>query len=352
MAMPCRRSSNSAPSGNATTLASTTWQQLWRASRDQALPTDPGDGCDRIAQYPAQLATGYKRDIDLRNGVGLTLHRYQFHQDLILTQWPEEDTGCLEFVFNLSSISKYREGPYLTAGQHRLLSVYHPGCQHVVELAQEPTLAVDIYMHPQVFQRWLGLDTHAEQLQHLQQLPKDLQRLLAGDTQVTLSPIQTITPAMQVALRQILDCPYHGVVKHLYLESKALELLVLWLEQVFSIYGSASPAHQALPSADTDRIHHAKDILIQQLNNPPSLVELARQVGLNDCTLKRQFRQVFGTTVFGYLHHYRMEQARTLLRKNQLSIGAIAHAVGYSNPCAFSTAFSKQFGVSPRALRQ
>jgi len=352
MTMSCGPSSIAAPSGSTTTLSSTTWRQLWRTSRDQALPTDPGDERDRIARYPAQLATGYKRDIDLRNGVGFTLHRYQFHQDLIVTQWPEEETGCLEFVFNLSSISKYREGPYLTAGQHRLLGVYHPGCQQVVELAQEPPLAVDIHMQPRIFRQWLGLDTHAEQLQQLQQLPKDLQRLLAGDTQVALSPIQTITPAMQVALRQILDCPYHGVVKHLYLESKALELLVLWLEQVFSLYGSASVAHQALPSVDLERIHHAQEILIRQLNNPPSLVELARQVGLNDCTLKRQFRQVFGTTVFGYLHHYRMEQARTLLQENQLSIGAIAHTVGYSNPCAFSTAFRKQFGVSPRAMRQ
>jgi len=345
-------SSIAAPRGSATTLSSTTWRQLWRTSRQQACPVDQDDTRDRIAQYPAHLATGYKRDIDLRNGVGLTLHRYQFHQDLIVTQWPEEDTGCLEFVFNLSSISKYREGPYLTAGQHCLMGVYHPGCQQVVELAQEPTLAVDIYMHPRIFRQWLGLDTHAEPLQQLQRLPKDLQRLLAGDTQIVLSPIQTITPAMQVALRQILDCPYHGVVKHLYLESKTLELLVLWLEQVFSLYDSASLTHQALPSADLERIHHAKEILVRQLHNPPSLVELARRVGLNDCTLKRQFRQVFGTTVFGYLHDCRMEQARTLLRENQLSISAIAHTIGYSNPCAFSTAFRKKFGVSPRAMRQ
>jgi len=129
MTMSCGPSSIAAPRGSAATLSSTTWRQLWRTSRDQALPTDPGDERDRIAQYPAQLATGYKRDIDLRNGVGFTLHRYQFHQDLIVTQWPEEETGCLEFVFNLSSISKYREGPYLTAGQHRLLGVYQAGGQ-------------------------------------------------------------------------------------------------------------------------------------------------------------------------------------------------------------------------------
>uniref|UniRef100_A0ACD5H004 Helix-turn-helix transcriptional regulator n=1 Tax=Desertifilum tharense IPPAS B-1220 TaxID=1781255 RepID=A0ACD5H004_9CYAN len=60
---------------------------------------------------------------------------------------------------------------------------------------------------------------------------------------------------------------------------------------------------------------------------------------------------MFGTTVFGYLHHYRMERARSLLLKQQLSVTAIAHQVGYQNLCAFSTAFRKKFGVSPRALR-
>lgn len=90
--------------------------------------------------------------------------------------------------------------------------------------------------------------------------------------------------------------------------------------------------------------------MIQRLANPPSLMSLARQVGLNDRKLKQGFRQVFGTTAFGYLHNHRMEQARSLLLENQLSVTAVAHSVGYTNLCAFSTAFRKKFGVSPRAL--
>lgn len=349
MAKSCGQSSTVAPTSGSTTLASETWLELWQTSRQQALPTDRGDYKDRIAYYPGQLATGYKRDIELRNGVSLTLHRYQLYQDLILTQWPAEYIGELEFVFSLSSISKYREGAHLTTGQHCLQSIYNPGCQKVYHLAQAPTLEVDIHIHPDVFQRWLGLDTHSKQLW---QLPQDLQRLLAGNTQISMVPIQAITPAMQVALRQILDCPYHGSIKYSYLESKVLELLTLWLEQAFSTYDSATTSLQVAASEDIDRIYHAKDILTRQLDNPPCLVDLAHQVGLNDCTLKRQFRQVFGTTVFGYLHHYRMEQARILLMENRLSISMIARTVGYNNPCSFSTAFRKKFGVSPRAMQR
>lgn len=156
---------------------------------------------------------------------------------------------------------------------------------------------------------------------------------------------------MQVALWQILDCPYHGSIKYLYLESKVLELLTLWLAQVFSIYDSTTPPQPTL-SDEIERIYLAKDILIQQLDNPPSLVDLAHKVGLNDCTLKRQFRQVFGTTVFGYLYHYRMEQAQILLMEKRLPISEIAHTVGYNSPCTFSTAFRRKFGVSPKVMQK
>ena len=66
------------------------------------------------------------------------------------------------------------------------------------------------------------------------------------------------------------------------------------------------------------RIHQAKDILIRQIDNPPSLLSLARQVGINDFKLKQGFRQVFGTTVFGYLHSHRMERAAQLLQGNHI----------------------------------
>ena len=46
--------------------------------------------------------------------------------------------------------------------------------------------------------------------------------------------------------------------------------------------------------------------LTQRMDDPPSLVELARKVGINDYKLKVGFREVFGTTVYKYLHTHRM----------------------------------------------
>ncbi len=104
----------------------------------------------------------------------------------------------------------------------------------------------------------------------------------------------------------------------------------------------------SLKPDDVDRIYQARDILLQCLDNPPSLIELARQVGLNDCTLKRGFRQVFGTTAFGYLHNYRLEQARQLLEERRLNISEIAQAIGFANRSHFASAFRKKFGITPK----
>ena len=113
------------------------------------------------------------------------------------------------------------------------------------------------------------------------------------------------------------------------------------------------PIPHPLKSDDIERIHQARKILLQQLDNPPSLLSLARQVGLNDCALKRGFRQVFGETTFGYLHNHRMETARQLLIEGEVNITEAARHVGFANRSYFAAAFRKKYGVAPSEyLRQ
>ncbi|HEY9691160.1 MAG TPA: AraC family transcriptional regulator [Oculatellaceae cyanobacterium] len=323
-------------------LSSTTWFDLWQKSRQQARPADPEDKGDRIAICPPLFGQGYKRDISLRNGIDLTFHRYQFQDDIVFSEIRPEEAGCLEWVFNLSSTFRYSHDTYITNGQHYVAGLYSPsGISE--ELAQDARVEVDIHLEPNQFRALIS--------NHLDSLPNELRRMLEGDAAIPVSTVRRITHPMQLVLQQMLDCPYQGVMKQMYLESKSVEMLVLWLYQALS--GERPPQSTArLRSTDIDRIHQAKDILLQEIDNPPSLMTLARQVGVNDCTLKRGFRQVFGTTVFGYLYNYRMEKARSLLLENQHSIMAIAQTVGYTNLSAFSTAFRKKYGLSPRAMQR
>ena len=166
----------------------------------------------------------------------------------------------------------------------------------------------------------------------------------------SLATIQQTTPEMLTILHKIINCPYQGDLRRLYLESKLLELIVLKLAQL----QQEEPLPQTgirLKADDIEQIHRARDILVQNLQQPPSLTELARLVEINDFKLKRGFRQVFGTTVFGYLYQCRMEKAQQLLENGADSIAQVAQVVGYASPSQFSAAFKRKFGLSPRTYK-
>ena len=174
-------------------------------------------------------------------------------------------------------------------------------------------------------------------------LPKEVSQQVEDRIEVN-----AITPQMHVALEQLLHCPFHGKTKQLYFESKCLELIALKLEQLQTRDDTAKRSPFLKPD-DVERIHLAKRILTQDLERPPSLKTLARQANLNDYKLNVGFRQVFGTTVFGYLHQCRMVQAQRLLAEQRMNVKEISRTVGYVNQSQFAAAFRKQFGMNPKA---
>jgi AraC-like DNA-binding protein len=132
----------------------------------------------------------------------------------------------------------------------------------------------------------------------------------------------------------------------MYLESKAIELISYQLAPLLSTETQCKTPLVLRPD-DIERISEARDILVRNMENPPFLPELAKQVGINVTKLKRGFRQVFGTSVFGYLRSYRIEKARQLLANGKMSVTEVVFAIGYSSPSHFTRAFAKHFGLNP-----
>ncbi len=158
-----------------------------------------------------------------------------------------------------------------------------------------------------------------------------------------------MTPAMRAAVGQYVVAPYAGVTRRLFLESKAMELLALTADGIGGA-GAEASATPALRAADIARIHDARDILVADLEDPPSLRELARRAGVNEQKLKRGFRQAFDTTVFGYLQQHRLDAADALLRAGELNVSQAALAVGYVHFGHFAAAYRKRFGRPPSAV--
>lgn len=320
-------------------------RQLLRQHVQSTQPELLANEQDQTLTYPDWLGTGYKRDLDLPSGISLTLHRYRLHQDVI-NACSAEQSSCFEFMFSLTTQYQFNEEQIVCDRHTYLCGPYAEDCRWR-EFAGQQYLSVDIHLDPPLLAELIGTADV--------RLPSPLKDILDVTCQGEAPNLEghrpftdpvPITPAIQTALWQILQCPYKGVTQKLYLEAKSLELIALFLEVV----AENCPSSPSLNRNDIECIHHAQHILQQNLQTPPTLVELAHQVGLNDRKLKEGFRQVFDTTVFGYLTQLRMEKARQLLAQ-QRSVAAVAAAVGYASPTAFSGAFRRKFGITPKAYQ-
>ena len=150
-----------------------------------------------------------------------------------------------------------------------------------------------------------------------------------------------------MAIHQILDCPYRGSLRRLYLESKTLELITHNLAQLV-VDKNGHDKTFILQSDDIERVREARNVLIYDLEKPPTLLELARRVGINKNKLNQGFRHIFGTSVFDYLRIRRLEQARQLLENREKNVTEAAFEVGYAQQRNFSRAFKKHFGTNPK----
>ena len=73
---------------------------------------------------------------------------------------------------------------------------------------------------------------------------------------------------------------------------------------------------------------------------------------MNTTTLKKTFKDVYGTSIAQHMKQHRMERAAVLLRRTGDGIAQIAHAVGYESQSRFTTAFKETYGVLPTEYRK
>ncbi|REC47489.1 helix-turn-helix domain-containing protein [Chryseobacterium pennipullorum] len=155
-----------------------------------------------------------------------------------------------------------------------------------------------------------------------------------------------ISLEMYGILNDIMHCDRKGTFKRIYLEAKVTELLLLQLEQLFDDGASAS----SLAKKDEEKIYAVRDFILSNLNAERSLNDLAHQVGTNEFTLKKGFKELFGTTVFGFWNDTKMELAKKMLLDSDLNISEISDLVGYKNPRHFSSAFKRKYNILPSKI--
>lgn len=310
----------------------------WYELLGESIHTNEFDSGSKLTEFlwkvPRKLGEGYLQAMDLHPELWLDFTDLEYNDDVFITS--PEGQHDLHFDVLLSGKivterGQYGEGYTLVCGggiQQKTVAQIQKN-QRLVGL----TIGVSRQLLANLFP---GKD--GDLIPQLRKLFKD------DDLHPVFYPQST--PTIYGVAQQIINCPFHGVTKQIYLQGKIFELIALQLAPLLE-----NEEKKQTPSLRPDtiaRIHQAREILRSRMDNPPSSLELAQIVGVSDRTLRRGFRELFGTTVFSYLTVMRMEQAERLLREGKLTVAEVANIVGYSHLSLFASVFKRQYGIRPK----
>lgn len=187
---------------------------------------------------------------------------------------------------------------------------------------------------PCPFGNWLPVPTHGEELCMLKWRP---------------SP-----HAISLAEQLVLDAENsESELQRLRQAGRALELLY----EALADRGKSTSTAQCktvLRPREHERMLRLRNFLDAEILRPYetqlTIEELGREFGLSVSALQRQFRQAFSSSINEYRRSMRLNRARADIERGS-SIADAACRAGYTSAANFSTAFRRQFGISPRELQ-
>ncbi|MEU1229001.1 helix-turn-helix transcriptional regulator [Streptomyces sp. NPDC005828] len=102
---------------------------------------------------------------------------------------------------------------------------------------------------------------------------------------------------------------------------------------------------------DLKRLRRARDTMDREYASPLDVPALARVALMSTGHFARSFRTAFGETPYSYLMTRRVERAKALLRRGDLSVTEVCFEVGCTSLGSFSSRFTELVGETPSAYR-
>ena len=103
--------------------------------------------------------------------------------------------------------------------------------------------------------------------------------------------------------------------------------------------------------ANLAHLRRARDLIDREYARPLEVAALARAALMSTAHFSRQFRAAYGETPYAYLMTRRIERAKALLRRGDLSVTEVCMAVGCMSLGSFSARFTELVGETPTAYR-
>ncbi len=252
-------------------------------------------------------------------------------------QWSIDDTGILEYMYITNDeVSNNLQLKFCLSG-----NIY--GEQRQTDSDREETIDVlSFSFSPSYLQQFVKANRNS---------PSFSDCVLAFTHKNSFSKILPLCGKTRMAIDALLNHTYTDTHANIFVNAQMQILLLYSMDCMLGDKEEATFSCKFLSNeADRDKIIKAREILLQRIGEPITIKALSRKVAINECYLKKGFKEIFGTTIFDFYQSQRMEHAKYLLYEKGLSVTEVSHLLGYSSISHFSTAFKKQTGIKPCEL--
>lgn len=308
------------------------------------------DCLEEILDLPSSYGTGKLRGFQFSEGIGLILFDCTFLEDVSI-YFDELKIPALQFNFNV----------LVQGGIKHFLN--NQNIQYFLNPLQGTITASPLTTHqglqfpanqPIVF-ACLMIDRaqYIDKIDCILDTMPDKLRAVFSDTKAEYPFFYqgNYSITSSECIQTILNDTHQGLVRSTYIEGVALELFSCQIKQ-FNDDLKAPSKQITLRKQDVEKILEAKEILVTNMQTPPTIEVLAKKVGINQSKLKSGFKKVFDKPVKTWLRDKRLEMSKLLLLKNDKSIREVAETVGYTSQGHFSKRFKQKYGVLPKDYMQ
>lgn len=289
----------------------------------------------RKLEIPSQFGSGYCAGFVFNEHIRMLISNYELNEDIIVKN---EDMNAAKTMIFFKFQNIFPKAEPSSAGKHLM--------EMPSVLIATSRINTDDVISIHTNTATINIEVDANYLNGLFDSPDKspiLQSLLQNTRPLLFE--QIIYPSLQKIVNEIVSEPVDEPFELFFLRIKAEELicrLLMELEKRDEKY------LYALNIQDIETIYKVKEQMLEHLDTPPVIKELAIGAGMSPTKLKRLFRQIFGNSIFNYYQEFRMKEAALLLKEEKLSVSDVGYRMGFSNLSHFSKKFKEHIGVKPK----
>ena len=294
---------------------------------------------NRLAQIKADYGNGALNLYDTGNGISIANVSYKLNQSIIATLECNDPLASL--IFNLGNDLEYKfsnNKKYLFKKNSFFLGF------------STKDFCVDMSLNKNIHYHTFTIDIQKELFKNLTKNETIFEESINEAKTNTYSLFDTY----EIDLEQLEFLNYYKeqtkdeyLSTNLQMEAKTIDFILYTIDKIKKSHNQKNSLDQNIINS----LQKAKNIITTDYAQNLSIKEIAYRSAINECYLKKEFKNYYNMTVYEMIQKHRLEIAKVLLQEN-ISVKEVALQVGYKHSGHFSKLFNDFYGLSPSTYRK